>query len=112
MVLEFIAEVFSQMQQINTIFLFIVFFIFLILAYKIFQTLVKALIVGVIAAAFPFIANMFGMNVPITLSSVLWFAIFGVALYFAYAFISGGIKIVKIVLSPFKILFRKKQKKK
>jgi len=112
MVLEFLTQIFSQLQQANTLLLFIVFFIFLILAYKLFQTVVKALIVGVIAAAFPFVANMLGFSVPITLNSILWFAIFGVVLYFAYAFISGGVKIIKIILSPFKALFRRKEKKK
>ncbi|UCD07905.1 MAG: hypothetical protein JSW41_02990 [Candidatus Aenigmatarchaeota archaeon] len=112
MVLEFLTQIFSQLQQANSILLFIVFFVFLILAYKLFQTVIKALIIGVIAAAFPFVANMFGFNIPITLSNVLWFAIFGVVLYFAYAFISGGVKIIKIIFSPFKVLFRKKEKKK
>lgn len=112
MVLEFLTQIFSQLQQANSILLFIVFFVFLILAYKLFQTVIKALIIGVIAAAFPFVANMFGFSIPITLSNILWFAIFGVILYFAYAFISGGVKIIKIIFSPFKILFRKKEKKK
>ncbi len=112
MVLEFLTQIFSQLQQVNSIFLLIVFFVFLILAYKLFQTVMKAIIVGVIAAAFPFVANMFGFSIPITLNSILWFAIFGVVLYFAYAFISGGVKIIKLIFSPFKVLFRKKEKKK
>jgi hypothetical protein len=110
MVLELLTQLISQIQEMNSILLIMVFLIFLILAYKLFQTVVKALIVGVIAAAFPFVANLFGLNVPVTLSSILWFAIFGVILYFAYAFISGGVKIIKTVLSPFRALFRKKKK--
>ena len=102
---------FSQLQQVSTVFLFIVFFIFIVLAYKVFQTLMKALVVGVIAAAFPIVANLIGMDVALSLNSILWFAIAGVALYFAYAFMSGGVKIVKIATSPFRFIFRKKEKK-
>lgn len=112
MVLELIFEIMSQMQQINSVLLIVIFLIFIILAYKLFQTMIRAVIVGVIAAAFPFVANYFGFSVPITLNSILWFAITGVVLFLAYSFISGGIKIVKIVLTPFKWLFRKKEKKK
>ena len=111
MVLEFLGEIFSQLMGMNSILLFIIFFIFIILAYKLFQTVIKALIIGVIAAAFPFIANALGFSIPINLNTILWFAIFGVLLYFAYSFIAGGVKIVKLVLSPFRWLFRKKEKK-
>ena len=112
MVIEFITETLSYLSQVNTIILIAVFLIFIILAYKLFQTAIKAVIVGIIAAAFPFVANFLGFNVPLTLNSVLWFAVTGVVLYFAYAIISGGVKIVKIVMSPFRWLFKKREKKK
>jgi hypothetical protein len=113
MVLEFLTQILSYMQQVDSTFLMIIFFIFIILAYKVFQTVMKAVIIGVIAASFPFIANMFlGFNVPITINSILWFAITGVIMYFAYSFISGGVKIVKLVLKPFNWMFKKKDKKK
>lgn len=111
MVMEFITQLISYLSQVNSIILIAVFLIFIILAYKLFQTAIKAVIVGIIAAAFPFVASFLGFNVPLTLNSVLWFALTGVILYFAYAIISGGIKIVRIVMSPFRRLFRKKSRK-
>lgn len=105
-------DVFAQLQQVNSAFLLIIFFVFIILAYKLFQTAIRAFIIGLIAASFPIVAFFLGLDVPLTLSSVMWFAIFGVVMYFAYSFISGGVKIVKLILSPFRFMFRKKEKKK
>jgi hypothetical protein len=85
-----------------------VFLVFIVLAYKIFQALIKAFIVGVISATFPVIANLAGMDVPLTINSVIWFAIFGVTAFLMYATISGGLKIMRIFMRPFRGLFTKK----
>ncbi len=108
MVLELIPDLLMNLTQVNTVVLLAVFLVFIVLAYKIFQALIKAFIVGVIAATFPVVANLMGMNVPLTLSSVMWFAIFGVAAYLMYATLSGGAKIAGIVMRPFRGLFAKK----
>jgi hypothetical protein len=109
MVTGFIAELLSYFQQLDTVLLIAFFLIFIILAYKIFQTMIKSLIVGIIAATFPIVANLFlGMDVPITFSSIIWFGVFGVVAFLAYSFITGGVKMVRIALSPFRLLFRKK----
>jgi tellurite resistance protein TehA-like permease len=108
MVLEMLLEFLRGLTQVNTVLLLGVFLVFIVLAYKIFQALIKAFIVGVIAATFPVVASLMGMNVPLTISNVIWFAILGVVAYLLYATISGGAKIIGLVLRPFRGLFTKK----
>lgn len=111
MVLETIIEIMNGVAQINTVLLAAVFLFFIVIAYKVFQALIKAFIVGIIAAAFPIVANLLGMDVPLTFTSVIWFAIFGVAAFMLYATISGGAKIARFAMKPFGALFRKKNVK-
>jgi hypothetical protein len=108
MVLELIPDILMKLTQLNTVLLLAVFLVFIVLAYKVFQALIKAFIVGVIAATFPVVANLMGMNVPLTISNVVWFAIFGVAAYLLYATISSGAKIVGLVMRPFRGMFARK----
>ena len=104
MVLETIIEIVKSISEVNSIILPIIFIIFIVLAYKIFQTMIKAFIVGVIAASFPVVAYFMGLDVPLTLESVVWFAIFGVGAYILYATISGGAKIAGFAMKPFGFL--------
>ena len=108
MVLEMVVEILQMLSQMNTVLLVGAFFVFIVLAYKIFQALIKGFIVGVISAAFPIVANLMGMDVPLSINSIIWFAIFGVAAFLMYASITGGIKITKLFMRPFKGLFTKK----
>jgi hypothetical protein len=108
MVLEVIPDILVKLTQLNTVLLLALFFVFIVLAYKIFQALIKAFIVGVISATFPVVANLMGMDVPLTISSVIWFAIFGVAAYLMYATISGGARIVGMAMKPFSRLFNRR----
>jgi hypothetical protein len=106
--LEAIVDFLGQLSQVNTVVLFAVFLVFIVLAYKIFQALIKAFIVGVIAATFPVVANLMGMDIPLTLNSMIWFAVFGVVAYLFYATVSGGAKIIGLAMRPFRGLFRRK----
>jgi hypothetical protein len=108
MVLEFLTEFVTGFTQMNTVLMLAVFLVFIVLAYKIFQALIKAFIVGVISAAFPLVANLMGLNVPLTLTNVIWFAIMGVTAYLMYATVTGGARIIRLILKPFSALFRKK----
>jgi hypothetical protein len=108
MVLELVIEFFREIAQINTVLLFGVFLVFIVVAYKLFQALIKAFLVGVIAATFPIVAIFIGLDVPLTISSVIWFAIFGVVAYLFYATVSSGAKILGLVMRPFKGMFSKK----
>lgn len=72
----------------------IIFIIFIFIAFKVLKVVVKTAIIAVIAGVFPFVARyIFGMNIPITVDSILWFVITALALYFIYAFIRGGYKL-------------------
>ena len=85
--------------------------VFIFLAYKIVKILAKAAIIGLLAALFPVFANYFlGAGIPITLYNIMWFAVTGIGLFMAYSVIRGGWKAVKLILSPFKALFRGKKK--
>ena len=108
MVLEFVIEFLKGLSQLNTVLLMAIFLVFIVFAYKVFQALIKAFIVGVIAATFPVVANLIGMNVPLTINSVIWFAIFGVTGFLLYASITGGVKIIRMLMRPFRGLFSKK----
>ena len=105
---EFLTGLFEP----NTIVLIALLALFIIVAYKIFKTLLKAVMVGTIAALFPVAANLMGYNIPITLPNIIWFGLAGVGLFLVYTIISGGVKIIKLIFSPLKLLFREKPKQK
>ena len=111
MVLEIILGLMGSITQMNPVLLGVIFLFFIVIAYKVFQALIKAFIVGVIAASFPIVANLFGLDVPLTFYSVMWFALFGVAAFMLYATISGGAKIAGFAMKPFGVMFRKKNVK-
>ena len=96
--------------EMNSTLLIVVMFVFMIIAYKVFQYMLRILFTAAIFGAFPFVANyVLGMSIPITLGSVLNYAMLGVTLFFAYASIRTCIRITKFVLRPFKGFFEKKK---
>jgi len=96
----------TTFRSTNIIALSQLFFVFVILAYKTFQIVLRAIIIGTISASFPVIANLLGFGIPLTISSILWFALFGAVSYITYSMITGGLKIVKWSLMPFKRIFK------
>jgi hypothetical protein len=91
------------LSEPNLLLFFALFFIFIILAYKVVKLLVRALIVAVIAGLFPFFANMFlGMSIPITIGNVIWFSMTGVEIFFVYTILMSIGKIASIITSPFR----------
>ncbi|NOX71728.1 MAG: hypothetical protein GXO64_03460 [Candidatus Micrarchaeota archaeon] len=79
----------------NMIWLLIVFVIFMVVAFKVFKIIMRTITIAIIAAIFPFVARfVFGMNIPITIDSVLWFVITAIALYFIYFIARGGYKLI------------------
>lgn len=105
-----VSEIISQLLQLNTMLLFVVLFLLIIIAYKLFKYLMRVFITGMAFAFFPIIANLIGIPVPLTFQSVMWSALFGIMAYLAYSVMHTGLKIVSIVLSPFKRMFKKKPK--
>lgn len=94
----------------NTIIYFIIFIIFVYLIYRFLKVAFKSALIFVAAALFPFVANYFlGINIPITVDSIISYGVTGVFLYFlglSLKFISG---IVKAITWPFRKLFGKSE---
>ena len=99
-----------EIAQTNTMLLLIVFFVFMLLAYKVFKMLLKAAIIGVISMFFPIFTYLVGFTDSVTISQILWFGIAGISLFFVYSVVSGGIKLISWIFKPFKALFKEKKK--
>ena len=90
------------LQQPNVWLFFLLFFLFILIAYKVFKLLLKALVIGVISGLFPVFGNMFlGLSIPITIQNVLWFAVTGVEIYFVYHILVNIGKLAEIITKPF-----------
>jgi len=96
--------IFTGMIQEPTLILFFgLFFLFILIAYKVVKLLVRALIVTVLAGFFPVFANMvLGMSIPITLDSIIWFAMTGAEIFFVYHIIVSIGQLGEILMKPFK----------
>lgn len=87
----------------NLIVFFGLFFLFMIVAYKVVKLLIRALIVAALAGFFPIFANMFlGMSLPVNFESLLWFAMTGVEIYFVYHILVSIGKIGEFLTKPFR----------
>lgn len=102
-----IAETLGQFMQPEIILLFVGFFIFIIIAYKIFRVVTKALLIGLIGAAFPVVVNflgfssMFGIEIGLNFQNIIFFGLIGIVAFIVYYIISGIVKVTKAVASPF-----------
>ena len=89
-------------NQPTIIIFFVLFFLFIIVAYKLVKMLMRAAIIAAISGAFPVFANIFlGMSIPITVQSLLWFAMTGVEIYFLYHILVDIGKIGRFLMKPF-----------
>jgi len=108
-----ITGLFAGIMEMNIILIFALVLIFVVLAYKVVKIVMKAVLFGIIGAICPFFLNYIGiMAIPITLTNILSFALLGMLAYIFYAMLSGGVKTLKMVTSPFRSLFRRKEKEK
>jgi hypothetical protein len=80
-----VVDVLGSIAQVHPALLFVVFLAFVFVAYKVFRVLLKAVIVGVIAALFPFFASYIGVPMATDLSTMLWFGTFGVLFVILYS---------------------------
>jgi len=114
--IEQITGQFLQLLQINNVLFFVIIFILIIIAYKVFQCALKAFIFGIIAASIPIAAYFMSIPLPDVLaqmsflSRIMWFGIFGVSAYIIYFFATHTLRTIRFVLSPFRRLFREKPK--
>lgn len=90
------------LPQQNIWLFFLLFFLFIIIAYKVVKILIRAAIIAVISGFFPVFANMFlGMSIPITLQSILFFAMTGVEIFFVYHILVSIGKLAELITKPF-----------
>lgn len=92
---------------------FVIFIIFIVIAYKLVKFLFKAFIIGLVAALFPVVGNLFlGLDIQISLYNIIWFAATGIGLFLLYSVIRTGWRFLKILTSPFRWLRRRTKSKK
>lgn len=102
-----IMEALGQFMQPQIILLFIGFFIFIIIAYKLFKLVARALIIGLIGAAFPVVVNflgfnnIFGIEIALSFQNIIFFALVGIVAFLVYYVISGMVKVVGFMARPF-----------
>ena len=81
--------------------------VFLVMAYMIFKQLMKAFLVGVIAGVIPVVLYLLGFDIGLSIQTVLWFALAGIATYFVYDVIQGWVKLIRIITWPIRAALRK-----
>jgi hypothetical protein len=82
--------------------------VFLVMAYMIFKQLMKAFVIGMVSAAIPVALYLFGFDIGLSVQTVIWFGLAGIATYFVYDVVSGWMKILRIITWPVRrVLFRK-----
>lgn len=100
--LEFLADQ-------SVLVFFVIFIIFIVIAYKLVKFLFKAFMIGLVAAIFPVVGNLFlGFDIQISLFNIIWFAATGIGLFLLYSVLRTGWRALSWVRRPTK---RKKETK-
>lgn len=103
-----LMEALGQFMQPQIILLFVGFLIFIVIAYKIFRVVTKALIIGLIGASFPVVINflgwseLFGITIELSFQNIIFFAMIGIVAFIVYYLLSGMVKITGAITSPFR----------
>ncbi len=101
-------------MQINTILGIGIVFGLILIAYKIFHLVIRAIITGFLASFIPAAALVLGIDIgiPLTLNNMIWFGVLGISTYLVYASVSMGAKTVRLLMKPLNFLFKNKPKEK
>ncbi|MEM7815833.1 MAG: hypothetical protein QXN71_01805 [Candidatus Aenigmatarchaeota archaeon] len=99
----------SNLSNVDAIILIGAAIVFLVMAYMVFKQVMKAVLIGTISAAIPIILYLVGFEIELSLQTILWFGLAGIATYFVYDVISGWITIIRIFTWPFRWIFRRKK---
>ena len=94
----------SGLSNVDLIILIGAGLLFLVMAYMIFKQVMKAIIIGVIFAAIPVVLYLFGVGIDLSLQTIIWFGLFGIATYFVYDVVSGWFKVLRMVTWPIRKL--------
>lgn len=81
--------------------------VFLVMAYMIFKQVMKAIIIGVISAAIPVVLYLLGFSIDLSLQTIIWFGLAGIATYFVYDVIMGWGRLIRIITWPIRAALRK-----
>ncbi len=86
----------------QTIFVLLIFAVFVFLVYRAVKLAIQAALVAAISFSFPWIVKFFGLDIPVSadLQTGLYFAAFGLALFIAYHFLKFVASVVRILLWP------------
>ena len=88
----------------DVVIFFLLFVLFIIVAYKFFRIIAKAFFIGFLSALFPIAGNyLMDLSIPVNIDTMMWFAITGIVLYFFYEIIKMIIKGLKLLTIPFKL---------
>ena len=90
----------SGLSNIDLIILIGAGLLFLVMAYMIFKQVMKAIIIGVVFASIPVVLYLLGVGIDLSLQTIIWFGLFGIATYFVYDVISGWFRVLRIVTWP------------
>src|SRR4030042_523542 len=94
----------SGLSNVDLIILIGAGLLFLVMAYMIFKQVMKAIIIGVIFAAIPVVLYLLGVGIDLSLQTIIWFGLFGIATYFVYDVVSGWFKVLRMVTWPIRKL--------
>ncbi|MBU0952991.1 MAG: hypothetical protein KKA90_01040 [Nanoarchaeota archaeon] len=116
MVLEFLTDIVTGglgfISNVNPILLLIVFGVFVFVAFRMFQFAMRVVTIGLVAALFPIGANWFlGWDLPVTISSMIWFATMAVGLFILYAILSMVYRFLNMLLGGKREVVVKKEVK-
>ncbi|MEM5798894.1 MAG: hypothetical protein QXP39_02500 [Candidatus Aenigmatarchaeota archaeon] len=90
-----ISAIFTWISGLDSLTLAILVIIALIIAFKIFQYLLKALVMGLMFALIPLGLRWLGFPVPVDISTVLFFILLGILTCFVYSFLSFLSRLVR-----------------
>lgn len=99
---------FPELVNSQSIAVLLVFILAVFILYRLFKVAIKAAIAGVAGFAFPWVVQYLGLQLPIvaSLETSMQFALLAIALLLVYEFFHFIIFIVKLVIFPFRLIFR------
>lgn len=104
--LEFLLPQSFMGFQTQPIVYFIVFLLFVYLAYRFLKLTFKGILIFIAAALFPLLANYFlGLDIGISFNSILSYGLTGLFLYIAGMLLKSVVSILKAVTWPFRKIF-------
>ena len=99
---------FPEFVNSQSIAVLLVFILGVFILYRLFRVAIKAAIDGAAGFAFPWVVQYLNLQLPIvaSLETSMQFALLAIALLLAYEFFHFIIFIVKLIIFPFKLVFR------